>query len=329
MGRGVLFSVSSVAEMDVSKEMRDITKEDALKSYEQLVAMPCPTQPSLKRAGLNTLDYFFLKHRLRAKTKRHVSFMNALGNPDTLRYINTKIEKIKHRDPTRLTSRNLLRERYGVFQLYYGTINQFRPTEAKRVYCTLKPTVGILDFSAGWGGRCLAAMACGIPYTGIDANTNLRSSYMEMIRMCKPIAPTRMIFRPSETVDFSGIAYDLVFTSPPYFTLEEYERMPEYGSKEGFLAKFFRPVVLAAWRHLRVGGHMALNMPKEMYDAVKDLLPPLWKRMRLPIADRHATAAILGTSLSSKGKGPRSEGIYVWRKRSGAQTRKNKRSSLV
>jgi hypothetical protein len=311
--------------MEVAKKLRPLTKEDAKKSYEELQALPCPSPPSQKRTGLNTLDYFFLKHRLKAKTKRHISFMNALKNSQTRGYINDKISKIKKREPYSLSADSLLRERYSVFQLYYGTINQFRPSEAKRIYCTLKPTVGILDFSAGWGGRCLAAMACGIPYTGIDANTRLESSYTQMIELCKPVAPTKMIFKPSETVDFSAIDYDLVFTSPPYFMLEEYEKMPAYGSKEAFLEKFFRPVVAAAWKNLRVGGHMALNMPKEMYDAVKGILPPLWKRMRLPIMDRHATNAAQGVALGTKDKGARSEGIYVWRKRGVTQTRKRKK----
>jgi hypothetical protein len=308
--------------MEVAKTLRQLTKEDAQKSYDQLLALPCPSPPSQNRAGLNTLDYFFLHHRLRAKTKRHISFINALRKRNTTRYLNDKIGQIRKRGPGMLTHDALMRERYQVFQLYYGTINQFRPSEAKRIYCTLNPTVGILDFSAGWGGRCLAAMACGIPYTGIDANSRMKTSYEKMIDFCKPVAPTRMIFKPSETVDFSKIEYDLVFTSPPYFMLEEYEKMPAYGSKEAFLERFFRPVVLNAWKHLRVGGHMALNMPKEMYDAVKGVLPPLWKRMRLPIMDRHPTDAAAGTSIGTKNASPRSEGIYVWRKRSARQTRK-------
>lgn len=310
--------------MEVAKTLRNISKEEAKKSYDELLALPCPSPPSQKRTGLNTLDYFFLRHRVKAKTKRHISFVNAIKDKNTRKYINEKVSKIKKRSPFFLSKVELMRERYSVFQLYYGTINQFRPSEAKRIYCTLKPKIGILDFSAGWGGRCLAAMACGIPYTGIDANTNLKGSYEKMIDFCKPVAPTKMIFRPSESVDFSKIDYDLVFTSPPYFMLEEYERMPAYGSKEAFLEKFFRPVVLSAWRNLRVGGHMALNMPKEMYDAVKGILPPIWKRMRLPIMDRHAADAASGTMIGTKDKGVRSEGIYVWRKRGATQTRKVK-----
>ena len=306
--------------MEVAKQLREINKEDAKKNYQELINLPCPAPPSQSRVGLQTLDYFFLHHRLKAKTKRHISFMDALKNSEKLEYIDEKIKKIKGVFPSSLTDQELLQQRYSVFQLYYGTINQFRPSEAKRLYCIFKPKLGILDFSAGWGGRCLAAMACEIPYTGIDANTNLKSSYEKMIEFCKPIAPTKMIYKPSETVDFSKIQYDLVFTSPPYFMLEEYEKMPQYGSKDGFIEKFFRPVVQSAWKHLHTGGYMALNMPKEMYDSVKADLPPLWKRMRLPIMDRHATNAAKGSSIGTHDKNNRSEGIYVWHKQSKRNT---------
>jgi len=213
-----------------------------------------------------------------------------------------------------VTEDELLRKRYDIFQLYYGPINQFRPTEAKRLYCTLKPKHGVLDFSAGWGGRCLGAMAYGIPYVGIDANTGMKKTYETMIKTLNPSAKVTMLFQPSETVDFSAFTYDLVFTSPPYFTLEEYENMPEYGSKEGFLDKFFRPVVRNAWANLHRSGHMALNMPKEMYDAIKDSLPRVWKRIQMPISNRHPTNAVEGRRIGEKDSGGRSETIYVWKK---------------
>ena len=109
--------------------------------------------------------------------------------------------------------------------------------------------------------------------------------------------------------------------------LEEYEKMPQYGSEQGFLDKFFRPVVQNSWKHLKPGGHMALNMPKAMYDAVKGDLPPLWKRLQLPIKNRHAGNAGSGREIGSSDKGQVSEGIYVWKKSgsSGKKTRKVKK----
>jgi hypothetical protein len=300
--------------MEVSKRLRKITRDEALQNFKSLQSLNCKDIGKYSRVGLACLDFFFLQHRIKAKTKRHISFFNSLKDAGLMDYINSKITKIKHLDKEDLTEDELLKQRYSVFQLYYGTINQFRPSEAKRVYCTLSPTVGVLDFSAGWGGRCLGAMAYGIPYIGIDTNINMKKSYENMIDLVKPEKEVKMILQPSETVDFSKFRYDLIFTSPPYFTLEEYERMPDYGSKEGFLDKFFRPVVLNAWKHLLPSGHMALNMPKEMYDSVKGILPSVWKKMRLPIANRHPTNAVEGRTIGDKDIKERSEIIYIWKK---------------
>jgi hypothetical protein len=310
--------------MEIAKRIRLLSKEDAMQSYESLKVLDCENIGKYSRVGLDCLDYFFLRHRVKAKTKRHISFYNALKNEDRIRYINEKIEKIKKITLSDLNNDNLLRQRYSVFQLYYGTINQFRPSEAMRIYCTLKPRIGVLDFSAGWGGRCLGAMAYGIPYIGIDANKNMEKSYNDMIALVKPEKNVKMIFKPSETVDFSKFSYDLVFTSPPYFMLEEYEKMPMYGSKEAFIELFFRPVVESAWKNLRSPGHMALNMPKAMYDSVKEYLPKLWKRLQLPISNRHPTDAVVGSTIGTTDVKARTEGIYVWKK-GGNQTRKVKR----
>ena len=308
--------------MDLAKRMREITVDDAKEGYTTLTTFPCK-QPGLSRVGIPTLDYFFLGYRLRAKTKRHISFAEAMQDPKMVQHLNELVAKYKKREPSSLEPNDLLRQQYSVFQLYYGTINQFRPTVARWVYCTLKPTKGILDFSAGWGGRCLAAMSMGIPYVGIDANRRLEVPYRRMIQTLDPGAKVQLFFQPSETVDFSKFSYDLVMTSPPYFMIEEYEKMPAYKSKQGFLDKFFIPVIQNAWKYLAMGGHMALNMPHEMYMAAREHLPPVTKRMTLPLANRHPTNAGAKRAIGTEKE--RHELIYVWKKTAG-KTRKLKRT---
>lgn len=300
--------------MEIAAELRDISRQDAADDYEELKATPAPTEPDFSRMGLKTLDFFFLHHRIKAKTKHHLSFYDALQDPARVRHLNQLIARYKKKDPASLTRTERLKQQYQVFQLYYGTINQFRPTIAKWVYRLLKPKVGILDFSAGWGGRLLAAMSMGIPYTGIDANTRLETSYRRMIELCEPTARVHMHFMPSERVAFGRLArYDLIFTSPPYFMIEEYQGMPPYESKQAFLDQFFIPVVLRAWEHLLPGGNMALNMPEEMYDAVAPLLPKVKRRLMLPLSNRHPGNAAKQQALGKEDRS-RHEWIYVWHK---------------
>ena len=173
----------------------------------------------------------------------------------------------------------------------------------------------------------IAAMALDIPYVGIDANRLMEPTYKKMIKEYDPTAKVQLFFQPSETVDFKKFSYDLIFTSPPYFMLEEYEKMPQYGSKEGFLEKFFRPVVEGAWAGLAPGGHMALNMPHDMYMAVRGLLPKIHSRIVLPVSNRHPTNAGAGRAIGVEKE--RHEYTYVWKKgggRGGTRRRRRERA---
>lgn len=306
--------------MDIAKRLKPYEKEKVVANYQELKDLKCTAKPSLTREGSKALDYFFLRHRLAAKTKRHISFLNALKNKSTFKYLKNKTRKVKKYDQlsSKKTPDEELRNQYAVFQLYYGTINQFRPATAKFLYCLLEPKVAILDFSSGWGGRCMAAMAMGIPYIGFDANKKLESSYKQMIKTLEPGADVKMTFKPSETVDFSKYKYDLVFTSPPYFMIEEYQGMPKYAQKQGFLDVFFVPVVQGVWQGLMNGGHLALNMPEEMYDAIRHCLPKVTKKIKMPLMDRHAEEAAQGKDLAV-GKTERFEYIYIWKKGGGAK----------
>jgi len=299
----------------IAKRIRPLTKEDALESYEELKNYDCNQAFGRTREGQHALDYFFLRHRLAAKTKRHISFLNALKNKNTFKYLKNKTRKVKKYSALKKsrTPDEELRNQYGVFQLYYGTINQFRPAIAKTLYCKLGAKVGILDFSSGWGGRCLAAMSLGIPYYGIDANKKLKKGYTDMVKLLDSGAKVDMTFAPSETVDFSKFKYDLVFTSPPYFMLEKYEGMPAYDQKQGFLNTFFIPVMKKAWSSLLKKGHLALNMPEDMYVAVKEYFPKIYKKFKMPLMDRRASEAARGDALDV-GSREKFEYIFVWKK---------------
>ena len=86
----------------------------------------------------------------------------------------------------------------------------------------------------------------------------------------KSTSNVMMIFEKSQNVDYSKLPkYDLIFTSPPYFNLEKYEGMEIFKDKEEFIEKFWRPTIEKAFKYLEKGGNIALNMPEEMYNAIK------------------------------------------------------------
>ena len=64
--------------------------------------------------------------------------------------------------------------------------------------------------------------------------------------------------------------------------------------------------------NLKKGGHLALNMPEEMYDAIKNLLPPTIEHIKMPLRNKHPTNATRGRGIGEEKE--RFEYIYVWKK---------------
>ena len=184
----------------------------------------------------------------------------------------------------------------------YGTVCQFKPYVAKYIYWHFNAT-HVLDPCAGWGDRCVAAMATGIDYTGVDTNLTLCKPYHKMIGHFQERSKSKvnMLFQQSEGVDFGTIApYDLIFTSPPYKKVERYVHMPEY---DDFVEEFLLPVTQNAWKHLQPSGVMALNMPAVLYESIR----PIFREAQcipMPIANR----------FSWKSAKKQHEIIYCWQK---------------
>lgn len=100
--------------------------------------------------------------------------------------------------------------------------SQFRPSTAKAVYDYFNAK-NVLDFSSGWGDRLCGFMASSAEsYTGIDPNKNLFPKYHEMINEIGPRNKTiNLINDGAENVDLSSKKFDLIFTSPPYYTWKD------------------------------------------------------------------------------------------------------------
>jgi len=288
--------------VELARKIKVIPKEAAMADYEKLRTVSCnKIQPS-SLVGNKAMDYFFFAKRLATKSKKGISFEEFMKS-STLRNkpYNKKLYKYNLDSGGTPTA-----AWYDVFRMYYGSINAFKPIIAKELYCRYKPKT-ILDFSAGWGGRCLGAMASDINYVGFDTNTDLRSAYEGMIKMYPHNSDIKINFMDSAKADFSKYTYDMVFTSPPYFMetkpTEEYANMPQYKSREEFNEKFLHPVLRNAWSNLSSGGVMCLNVPKDMYPDCKTVLGKATTKHPLFIQNRYGGQ-----------KRRYSEFIYVWRK---------------
>jgi hypothetical protein len=154
---------------------------------------------------------------------------------------------------------------YGIIQFLNHSPAQFPPNIAIQLYSKFKAT-RILDPFAGWGDRCVAAMARNLDYTGIDSNRNLKVPYREMVQFYPHYSRVQMIFKPVEKVDLSKLDFDFVLTSPPFWDsrgrlIENYNDMPSSDYRE-FMDHVFIPTVVrcslkAKWSCYYIPKHMA------------------------------------------------------------------------
>ena len=308
--RKSLKSNKSKTRKSVAAAIKDIPLSKARADFAALKATTCDEINQAAKVGNAVMDHYFFGHRLAAKTKRAVSYYEWIKTDwkrNESEHSFYKFNRAQGKTPEKA--------RYAVFRLYYGAIHGFKPLVAKWMYCTYQPRTAVLDFSAGWGGRCLGAMALGIPYIGIDTNKDLRPVYERMTKELDPDASVDMHFQDAATIDYSKFKYDMVLTSPPYFKtvrpIEAYAHMPHYADRADFNARFLFPVVRNTFSNLARGGTYALNIPADMYDEIKaaGILPPkLHGKHRLFLQPRFAKG-------NPKNPGVKyEEYIYVWKK---------------
>lgn len=290
---------------EIAAAIKSITKEAALKDF-QKIRRQCKTvkkicdAAKLGRAGNDAVDYFTFPERLETVGNKGISFYDFYHNrrafsqkPYIKKY--TTYAKKLNLSPEKLWFR--------MFQLYFGSVNIFRPLIAANLYKKYKPR-SILDPTMGWGGRAIAAAALDIPhYIGIDLNKSLRAPYKELSKVIAPHTTTKLtfMFQDALTVDYSKLDYDMVMTSPPYYSVEIYKHMKNYPTKEEWNAAFYRPLIEKTYKHLAAGGVYILNVPVEVYEEnCVPLLGAAKERISLPKSSRGI------------GSGAEKEYIYVW-----------------
>lgn len=117
-----------------------------------------------------------------------------------------------------------------IYQNHYEC-NAFKITTAAFVYHFFNAT-HILDFSAGWGDRLIAAAALNIKYFGIDPNIDNLNGYRKIIEFTGNHDYHHVEISGAEYIPMKELEqwtnkhgkFDLIFTSPPYFDYEIYSR---------------------------------------------------------------------------------------------------------
>ena len=125
----------------------------------------------------------------------------------------------------------------------------------------------VFDPYAGWGDRCIAAMASNIDYVGVDCNNNLEVCYNNMIELFKDESKSNIsiIFDKVENINYKNIETDLIFTSPPFWTDKE-KLLEKYNNCETDYNIFMKESLLPLFNYfLKKKTIICLHLPEMMY----------------------------------------------------------------
>ena len=210
------------------------------------------------------------------------------------------------------------RAREDIYSVSRGC-NLFNVSFCKELYTNFQPRsikgLRIMDCAAGWGDRLIAAAAVRASvYTGWDPNTSLQCVYNEIINLTdmSSFANVKIHTSPMEDdEDYikSNLAssYDIVISSPPFFTQEHYEgeetSTRRYRTREEWNEKYFKVMLECGVAALVNAGCFILYLPPYLFTTASSFL----YKMNV---NYEGKAAFLqkGGSKSTK------RYAYVWRK---------------
>ena len=143
--------------------------------------------------------------------------------------------------------------------------NKFNIIIAYLIYNIFKPK-SVLDSSAGWGDRLITAIAYGCSYTGFDPSECLESKYKNIIKtLASDPSKYKVIKKPFEDAILEK-KYDIAFTSPPFFDMEDYENsntqsLKRYPNINKWIDNFLIKLVEKNIEALKVGGYFIIYVP--------------------------------------------------------------------
>jgi 16S rRNA G966 N2-methylase RsmD len=291
----------------IAYQIKPITIEMVDKEMYKLIEIgdSAHTFSPRSRVGNNIVDYFTFVQRLETKGKYDTNFFEFIENIDEFKkkkFIQTMLtyyRDVKNKNGTK-NEYIVLKE---VYNICISAINIMRPLNCMEIYSKYKGK-RVLNFCAGWGGSMVAAAALKLDaFYGVEINVELKPAYDNMVSYLKTKSGETeydVQFCNAVDADYSQMKYDMVFSSPPYYFLEKYQHSVKYKSKKEMDDQFYKPVFMATYNGLQIGGHYIINICKEVYDNVlKDLL---------------GEADEIFPLKKSKRQNDHTELVYVWQK---------------
>jgi len=184
-------------------------------------------------------------------------------------YWQTNYQKIKSyafKKYKKINPTTLRESLYEVFFNGKGECTSHRPNiilELMQMFGAKK----ILDSSGGWGDRLIGAIAGGCDlYVGIDPNECVHKGYQKIIKFFKAEEIAKVYLAKFEEFNNpDNVVFDMLFTSPPYFTMEVYEQgenqsIIKYPTEDLWFENFLKVLLNKAIEYTKKDGIIAINI---------------------------------------------------------------------
>jgi len=153
--------------------------------------------------------------------------------------------------------------------LHRSRVANFRPTVARALMERYsRDNDCVLDFSAGYGGRLLAALTLHRKYIGIDPATDQIKGCAQMIKDLAPLAVARASLSQGCAEDilprWPVNSFNLILSSPPYYDTERYSIEPDqsylrYPDYVRWRNEFLAAVISESFRVLQKNAYLVIN----------------------------------------------------------------------
>lgn len=272
-------------------------------------------------AELSPMDYWNKYYNKIINQAEKKPFFRISNKNNNTKNKNKKISKNKLSDiKTSDGAYNLRETLYDM--MHKKECTSFRPSNLVAI-AKMFNSQKILDFSAGWGDRLIAAISMDDNikyYCGVDPNPCVHNGYNEMVKFFGVDSKKYMLIEsPFEEAKLpSRKKFDLVFTSPPYFDTEDYDpsningnqSLERYPSEKKWFNNFLMVSLRKCWKVLESDGHMVIiiNQRNRNQSYVKDMV------MAINCNDDFKDSLYLGVISYANKKIKNPQPMFIWRK---------------
>ena len=264
---------SSISKPLTNEEFESIAREYYAKPDFNLVKAQLRAVADGKTKTNHIYDWYFKEVMSKCVgTRASWSIWDGIHHRQIMEYFNGKVAENKKVFPDTMSLAKKIETAFRLCGIRYCVkLPNFPLKTAIEIVKKYNVNGNYYDYSCGWGSRLMAALYNNINYYGTDPNTELVPKLNELANDYKCVNPGNgstcdiRCHGSQEFVPEWENKMGLCFSSPPYFSLEDYGIGEGQSYKKGmkyeeWVNGFVNPTVDNCARYLVHGGHFIVNV---------------------------------------------------------------------